>query len=485
MMLIIVVLLAIRFSNIDTCPIYCQCYSAFDGYHVTCQNAKLYEIPYNLIKFLQKTQHQKLIIDLSSNFLSIIPCDLFQISTIITLILTKNSIEYIPWCFSQSSIQILRLNQNQLRFNQTTILSSSKLYYLDISHNKISTLPRTFFNYIRHLRILILNGELNLFQLNNDQWLRSLTTRNQLKIIICDENFHLPLCLFNYLFQTNKLLSIELNSNIYCDCSFVYLTLKKIHFHYCQIQQQEGKCNLQTSYFIHNYSLINLQNDKYRQICFNEYQFCQNIQLNQNYQLTTNNFNLSLNNNQTKSLLFINNSSIITTTTTIITMISTVTFSKKENITAGAIIPFILVLIIMTIVCLYVILSGRIIKIKNRESIKDFIIEQKKQSNMSTIVTSVNSDKKLARLDESISIENVNMNSNPQKNSYYQRNHSYSDEESELTFYSMNNNNKNSSTSFIQSSMSDIDIASLTSTLNSSLSSETIIISNRNQKRIY
>ncbi|CAF2898721.1 unnamed protein product [Rotaria sp. Silwood2] len=79
------------------------------------------------------------------------------------------------------------------------------------------------------------------------------------------------------------------------------------------------------------------------------------------------------------------------------------------------------------------------------------------------------------------------MNSSLQKNSfqsYHQRRNSYSDEESELTFYSMNNN-KNSSTSFIQSSMSEIDIASLTSTINSSLSSETVIISNRNQKRIY
>ncbi|CAF3215912.1 unnamed protein product [Rotaria sp. Silwood2] len=478
-MLLIIVLLAIRFY---TCPIFCQCYSAFDGYHVTCQNAKLYEIPYNLIKFLQTTEHQNLIVDLSSNFLSILPCNFFQISTIITLILTKNYIEYIPWCFSQSSIQILRLNQNQLRFNQTTILSSSKLLYLDISHNKISSLPRTFFNHIRRLRTLILNGEWNLFQLNNDQWIHSLTTRNQLTIIICDENFHLPLCLFNHLFQSNKLLSIELNSNIHCDCSFVYLPLEKIHFHYCQTQQHEGKCNLQSSHFEHGHSLIDLQNDKYRYICAKEYQLCQNIQLNKNYQLSTNNFDLSLSNNHIESISFIKNSSIIVTT-----IITTVTSTKKENITTGVIIPFVLLLIIVTIVCLYVILSGHFIKMKNREPITDFIIRQKKQQNMSNIATSASSDKNPTRFDESISIENVNMNSSLQKNSfqsYHQRRNSYSDEESELTFYSMNNN-KNSSTSFIQSSMSEIDIASLTSTINSSLSSETVIISNRNQKRIY
>ncbi|CAF3676239.1 unnamed protein product [Rotaria sordida] len=467
-------------DTVDTCPIFCQCYSAFDGYHVTCQNAKLYEIPYNLTKFLQTTEHQNLIVDLSSNFLSIIPCNFFQISTIITLILTKNYIEYIPWCFSQSSIQILRLNQNQLQFNQTTILTSSKLYYLDISHNKISSLPRTFFNYIRRLRILILNNQSNLFQINNDQWIRSLTTRNQLTIIICDENFHLPLCLFNHLFQSNKLLSIELNSNIYCDCSFVYLPLEKIHFHYCQIQhqEQEGKCNLHSSYFKHVHSLIDLQNDKYHQICSKEYQLCQNIQLNKNNQLTTANFDLSLNNNYIES---ISNLSIITTS------IITVTISKKENVTTGVIIPFILLLIIVTIVCLYVIVSGCFIKMKNREPITDFIIRQKKQQNMKNIASSVNSDKNPTRFDECISIENVNVNSNPQKNSfqsYYQQSNSYSDEESECTFYSINNN-KNSSTSFIQSSMSEIDIASLTSTINSSLSNETVIISNRNQKRIY
>jgi hypothetical protein len=79
------------------------------------------------------------------------------------------------------------------------------------------------------------------------------------------------------------------------------------------------------------------------------------------------------------------------------------------------------------------------------------------------------------------------MNSNRPKNSfqsYHQRRNSYSDEESELTFYSINNNN-DSSTSFIQSSMTEIEIASLTSTINSSLSNETVIISHRNKQRIY
>ncbi len=177
-----------------------------EGYHVTCQNAKLYEIPFNLTKFLQTTNHQNLIVDLSSNFLSIIPCHFFQISTIITLILTKNRIEYLLSCFSQSSIENLLLNLNPIQFNQTTILSSSKLLHLDLSSNKISFLPQKFFLNLRKLRRLIIDGEKTLFEFNHDQWIRSLTTRNQLTIIICNENFPLPLCLFDNLFQTNKLL---------------------------------------------------------------------------------------------------------------------------------------------------------------------------------------------------------------------------------------------------------------------------------------
>src|SRR5205085_8948680 len=129
-------------------------------------------------------------------------------------------------------------------------------------------------------------------------------------------NFHLPLSLFNNLYQKNKLLSIELNINIHCDCSFVYLPIEKIHFNYCQIQQKQWKgiCNQQTSRFEQGHSLINLQNNKYyHQICYEEYQICQNRKINKNY------FNLSLNKNPSI------NQSITTTTTTIVTIIS----SKK------------------------------------------------------------------------------------------------------------------------------------------------------------
>ncbi len=338
------------------------------GYHVTCQNRKLYEIPLNLTKFLQTTNHQNLIVDLSFNFLSNIPCHFFQISTIITLILTKNQIEYFPSCFSQSSIEYLRINANHLRFNQTTILSSSKLLHLDISSNNISSLPRTFFSQLRRLQRLILNDQQDLFQVNNDQWIRSLTTRNQLTIILCNDNFHLSLCLFDNLFQTKKLFAIELNRNIHCDCSLVYLPRDKIHFHYCHSEQQQGICNIQSSRFEQGHSLLHLQEDKYRQICAEEYRICQN----ENNQLTTKDYNLSL--IETSSI----NQSIITST------IITITSSKKDNMTAGAIISFILVLLIVTIVCLYVILSGHLFQIKNRQRTTDLMVRKKKQQDMSS-----------------------------------------------------------------------------------------------------
>lgn len=359
----------------------------FTGYHVTCQNAKLYEIPSSLLKFLQTTEHQNIIVDLSSNFLSFLPCDFFEISIIITLVLSKNQIQTIPSCFSQSSIQILRLNENHIQFNQTMLFSSTKLHYLDLSNNRISYLPRTFLNHLRRLRTLILNSQMNLFQENSDQWIRSLTTRNQLTIIICDENFTLPLCLFDSLFQSKKLLSIEINPKIHCDCSFVYLPLEKIHFRHCQNehQQEEEKCNSYSSHFDHGDSLIHMKAHKYRQICAKEYQICQNLQLNTNIQLTTNEPDRSLSKNQLESMLPIINSSINKSLTT---SILTVTSLKKENITAGSIIPFILLLLIVTTVCLYIILSGRFVKMKNRGNFISLIMRKKQQRHTPKMTTS-------------------------------------------------------------------------------------------------
>ena len=308
------------------------------------------------------------------------PCSFFQIPAIITLILTKNQIEYIPSCFSQSSIQLLQLNENRLHFNQSNMFSSSKLLHLDISHNKISYLPSKFFYHFRRLRTLILNGQKNLFEQANYDWIRSLTTRNQLTLVICDENFPLPLCLFDNLFRSNKLLSIELNSQVHCDCSLVYLSIDKIHFRYChnqqQQQQQQGKCNAQSSRFEHGHLLVHLQTKKYRQICTEEYEFCQNMQLNRNYQLTTKNSNVSVTISPIELLSLVKNSSIDRTITT--TMI-VVTSSKKENSATYVIISFVLLSLIMTLVCLYLILSRRFSQVKNRNKITDFMIGRRKR----------------------------------------------------------------------------------------------------------
>jgi hypothetical protein len=113
---------------------------------------------------------------------------------------------------------------------------------------------------------------------------------------------------------------------------------------------------------------LHLQEDKYRQICAEEYRICQN----ENNQLTTKDYNLSL--IETSSI----NQSIITST------IITITSSKKDNMTAGAIISFILVLLIVTIVCLYVILSGHLFQIKNRQRTTDLMVRKKKQQDMSS-----------------------------------------------------------------------------------------------------
>ncbi len=101
-----------------------------------------------------------------------------------------------------------------------------------------------------------------------------------------------------------------------------------------------------------------------------EYEVCQNNYSNDFHLPSSSNFIPLIKNTST-------NQSI--TTTIVIGTISL----KKENITAGAIISFVVVLLIVTIVCLYIILSGHLFKSKNREKITDFIIRKKKQQDKS------------------------------------------------------------------------------------------------------
>ena len=172
-----------------------------------------------------------------------------------------------------------------------------------------------------------------------------------------------------------------MNSQVHCDCSLVYLSLDKIHFRYCQNQQQ-GKCNAQSSRFEHGHFLVHLQTKKYRQICTEEYEFCQNTQLDKNYQLTTKNSNVSVTISPIELVSSVKNSSIDQTITT--TMI-TITSSQRENSTTNVIIPFILLSLIMTLICLYLILSRRFPHVKNRNKITDFIIRRRKQHDKTNV----------------------------------------------------------------------------------------------------
>jgi len=104
-----------------------QCFNIIEiskGFHVKCSNGKLRELPLNLTTYLRSTEHQNLIVDLSSNLLSQLPCSLFDNRHLRTLILTNNQFHSIPTCFSRSSIENLILKENTLEFNQTNILSS-------------------------------------------------------------------------------------------------------------------------------------------------------------------------------------------------------------------------------------------------------------------------------------------------------------------------------------------------------------------------
>ena len=431
------------------------------------------EIPFNLTEFLRTTTHQNLIVDLTSNILSTISCSFLQIPTILTLILTDNQLECLPSCFSRSAIEYLHLKHNRLQFNQSTILASSKLLHLDLSENNLSSLPRTFFAHLRRLQRLIIDGNENLFleQNNrNQQWIRSLNTRNQLTLIICKANFRLSLCLFDNLFQTKKLLSLELNANLHCDCSLVHLPIDRIHFQYCQSEQQQGVCNDQSSPFEPGRSIYHVQNSKYRQICTEEYHACRSPST---ASITTRTTTTETYSSSSMESSF-NNPSIITSTMLTTTTTITTILSKKENMTTGAIVSFVLILLIVSIICLYVILSGHLFQMKNRRRTTDLMVRKKEQQ-----VTTAT---------ECIPIDNLNTNFNPQRPSflsYYHRTNSSSDDDNDQTFYSLNETTNPSSTSFLQTSITEMEIASTTSTIDSSFSNDTVVISNHHKQRIY
>jgi hypothetical protein len=107
-----------------------------------------------------------------------------------------------------------------------------------------------------------------------------------------------------------------------------------------------------------------------------EYQTCQTIQAKTKSPLPAAQFDESRSDQQAKSISAMKSTSMNELITSTLT---TETSSKRDNISAGAIIPFVLVLLIVTIVCLYVLLSGRLLKGKNHGKTSDLIDKRKKQ----------------------------------------------------------------------------------------------------------
>ena len=422
------------------------------GFHLNCRQSNLNEIPLEFLRYLQQTDHQQLIVDFSSNRLSTIDCDLFRISTIKTLILTDNHFQSIPTCFSQSSIEYLILKRNYLRFNSSTILSSRKLIHLDLSENFLPSLPSNFLHYLRRLRTLVMTSEEHLFHWSTSEWLRSISSRNQLSVVLCTEHVPLSLCLFNHLFEEKKLFMIELHPQVFCDCTWIYLPLDRINFRRCFHSDDTpiAQCHRHSSRFEHGYSIDQLQKESYREICGKEYRICkEEKEKEKSLQL----FNATIRSIRsqvplTTTVFFktlINQSA--TNTTSIIPNNSNV-----KKITAGAIILSLLVFVLVTVVCLSIILSGQYFRIKTQQKYTDEIFQKK----ISFPV-----------------LDNLNTNSNP----YPQED----DVAADLTFYSLP---ADSSVTHLPSSCTELQcLSSMDSS--SSFSSETLVISDGNKSNIY
>ena len=355
------------------------------GYHVLCQHAGLSQIPSELINHLYSTAHQQIMVDLSWNSLSVLPCDFLQLTSMISLIVTNNRLESIPTCFSQSAIQTFVVKNNTLRFNQTHLLSSRKLLHLDLSENRLPSLPSTFLIHLRRLRTLVLTGQSHLLESNHDHWIRSIPTRNQLSLVLCDEHLSLSLCLFPDLFQEKKLFALELHSHVNCDCSLVYLPAEKLQFRQCSPKHVPlGQCDQHVSRFDQGQSIGQFRKQNYRRICAPEYERCQQLAWNKQYLANTTRFlstdaSRAFSPSQVQLVSLIGNSSVIEPRTTMGTSIAFTVTSKKDNMSAGAIISLSLLLLLVTVVCLYVILSRHYFKMKHHQKFTDYMIKRRKK----------------------------------------------------------------------------------------------------------
>lgn len=336
-------------------------------HHVVCSKLNLAEIPIDLIVELDKIRGKQIFVDLSSNDLSILSCELVRLKSLITLNLTKNRIETIPRCLSHSSIERLILKENRIDFHRSESISSRNLVELDLSANNFSSIPARFFRNFHRLEILIVDFRREIFNsIESTFWLRSISTRNQLTLVLCDRHLQLSFCLFDELFREQRLKTLELNVELFCDCSLFNLPMEKIRFGRCSIDQNQqiGYCHEKNSVFERGRSINNVNRENYRSFCQDQLNICRN-QTTTTTLTTTVDYASSF--NKTTSIVQQNQSSTISTDKI-----------KRDQFHLFTIVPLICLLLIVAIVTIYVFLSGRFFRLnKNKEN----FIDKKRTSN--------------------------------------------------------------------------------------------------------
>ncbi|CAF1031246.1 unnamed protein product [Didymodactylos carnosus] len=264
------------------------------------------------------------------------------------------------------------------------LISSSKLLNLDISYNKLTQLPRTFLSKLRKLRTIDISGQTNLLTQQNYQWLLSFPVRNQLSLIICDSSYELPIYLFENLFEYSKLLSIELNNDINCDCAYNILPLDKIRFNNTCNRQQKPVCNSLSSKFEQNQSLNKLNMKKYTTQCIKEYQSFSNERETVRQDIRSSNINQQLvTTTESLSSTILTNSIRNTVITTFIEtsqniyddinianemfMTTTIKVDKqmKKSLSVGLIVFIIPMFLILLIGCVWFTYKGYVNKLLN------------------------------------------------------------------------------------------------------------------------
>lgn len=106
--------------------------------------------------------HRLSYVNLSDNQLTTIPDQIFMLSELTELTLTKNKIKSLPSEIqSASKLQVLVVSQNELTEVPAAINTLPSLIYLDLSKNKLKRLPEDFFNSKTLKEVNLLGNEIN------------------------------------------------------------------------------------------------------------------------------------------------------------------------------------------------------------------------------------------------------------------------------------------------------------------------------------